>query len=173
MRRCQIFTADYCAARIGRCSGLHEALFYEDLPDSRVLCRLCPHGCTIAEGSRGICGVRENAGGKLASINYGMLTSISSDPVEKKPLRRFMPGTYTYSCGSYGLQPDVPALPELVDRARQAGRDRSAAGRFCPHGKGGRLPIRCLHLQRAHGVSTNGCLPPRGAARHAGLKTIS
>jgi pyruvate formate lyase activating enzyme len=81
---------------------LHEALFYELLPESRVQCRLCPHLCTIAEGHRGACSVRENAGGRLMSINYGLLTSISADPVEKKPLRRFIPGTQTYSCGSFG-----------------------------------------------------------------------
>jgi pyruvate formate lyase activating enzyme len=81
---------------------LHEALFYDSLPNQLVHCRLCPHSCTIREGSRGECGVRENADGKLFSINYGMLTSISADPVEKKPFRRFMPGTQTYSCGSFG-----------------------------------------------------------------------
>lgn len=81
---------------------MHEALFYEELPGRQVRCVLCPHRCAIAEGRRGTCGVRENAGGKLMSVNYGMLTSIAADPVEKKPLRRFMPGTYTYSCGSFG-----------------------------------------------------------------------
>jgi pyruvate formate lyase activating enzyme len=81
---------------------LHEALFYDDLPDSKVKCRLCPHLCTIAPGHRCACGVRENVDGALMSLSYGMLTSISDDPVEKKPLKRFMPGTYTYSCGSFG-----------------------------------------------------------------------
>ena len=81
---------------------MHEALFYDDLPEMRVKCKLCPHYCTIGKGQRGKCGVRENSEGRLMSINYGLLTSISSDPVEKKPLRRFLPGTHTYSCGSFG-----------------------------------------------------------------------
>lgn len=81
---------------------MHEALYWDRLPSRVVKCKLCPHFCAIQEGHRGACGVRENTGGRLMSINCGMLTSISADPVEKKPLRRFMPGTYTYSCGSFG-----------------------------------------------------------------------
>lgn len=81
---------------------MREALFYDKLPDGLVKCRLCPHFCAIHEGKRGLCGVRENRGGALMSMNWGLLTSISADPVEKKPLNRFMPGTYTYSCGSFG-----------------------------------------------------------------------
>jgi pyruvate formate lyase activating enzyme len=81
---------------------LHEALFYDKQPDTSVRCKLCPRYCLIQAGGRGLCGVRKNADGTLMSINYGLLASISTDPVEKKPLRRFMPGTYTYSCGSFG-----------------------------------------------------------------------
>ena len=81
---------------------MREALFYEKLPDAVVRCRLCPHGCVIPPGKRGNCCVRENDSGTLIAINYGMLTSIAADPVEKKPLRRFMAGTSTYSCGSFG-----------------------------------------------------------------------
>ena len=81
---------------------MREAMYYDKLPSSAVKCGLCPHLCTIAEGHRGACGVRENSGGELLTINYGMLTSISADPIEKKPLKRFLPGTFTYSCGSFG-----------------------------------------------------------------------
>ncbi len=79
-----------------------EALFFERLASGAVQCHLCPHGCRIGEGGRGICGVRENRGGTLHSMNYGLLTSIAADPVEKKPLRHFLPGTRTLSCGSFG-----------------------------------------------------------------------
>lgn len=81
---------------------MHEAMFWRPLEGGSVQCWLCPHLCRIAEGRRGACGVRENVGGTLMSANYGLLTSIASDPVEKKPLNRFMPGTRTLSCGSFG-----------------------------------------------------------------------
>ena len=65
-------------------------------------CTLCPRGCTIADGKTGFCGVRQNVGGELFSLSYGHPVSIAIDPVEKKPLARFMPGTRTFSLGTFG-----------------------------------------------------------------------
>jgi pyruvate formate lyase activating enzyme len=84
-----------------------EARFYEK-QDSRVRCLLCPHLCSIAENGIGLCGVRQNMGGTLVSINYGCITAMHNDPVEKKPLCRFMPGTYTFSIGSFGCNLACP-----------------------------------------------------------------
>ena len=79
-----------------------EAMFYEKIENGKVHCFLCPHNCRIPENGRGRCGVRKNMGGILYSLNYGEISSIGVDPIEKKPLHRFHPGTYILSVGSVG-----------------------------------------------------------------------
>ena len=81
---------------------MREAFFYEKLKDSRVKCHLCPHGCIIGGGKRGICGVRENKNGVLYSLNYGKLIAENLDPIEKKPLFHFLPGSLSYSIATVG-----------------------------------------------------------------------
>lgn len=81
---------------------MKEAILYQKLEDGKVKCAVCSHRCTIAEGRRGICGVRENRGGILYSLNYGIAVSVAIDPIEKKPLYHFMPGTKTYSFAAAG-----------------------------------------------------------------------
>ncbi len=80
----------------------HEARYYEKLPDQVVRCLLCPHRCRITPGRSGLCMGRVNHDGRLIAESYGCLTSIALDPIEKKPLRRFYPGSYILSVGSYG-----------------------------------------------------------------------
>ena len=65
-------------------------------------CDVCFHHCDIPEGRRGFCGARANIGGKVVPENYGRITALALDPVEKKPLRRFHPGSMVLSVGSYG-----------------------------------------------------------------------
>jgi pyruvate formate lyase activating enzyme len=79
----------------------HEARFYETVGE-RVRCLLCPHNCLIASGKRGLCGVRENRDGTLYSLIFGLASSIHPDPIEKKPLFHFLPGTTAISFGSVG-----------------------------------------------------------------------
>jgi pyruvate formate lyase activating enzyme len=81
---------------------MKEALFYEKQSDGSVICNLCPHGCHIALGCAGLCGVRRNTGGALFAESYGCISSLSLDPIEKKPLYRFYPGGMILSAGSYG-----------------------------------------------------------------------
>jgi len=81
---------------------MQEALFYEKLKEGKVQCRLCPRRCTIAEGKRGFCGVRENTSGRLCSLVYGKLCSMNIDPIEKKPLFHFAPGTQCLSICTVG-----------------------------------------------------------------------
>jgi pyruvate formate lyase activating enzyme len=81
---------------------MREALLYEKLADDLVRCVLCRHRCRIAPGRRGICHVRENRGGSLWSLVYGMLVAGNVDPVEKKPLFHFLPGSLTYSIATVG-----------------------------------------------------------------------
>lgn len=80
---------------------MKEAMLY-DQSDGDVICRLCPNNCKIREERRGTCGVRENRGGKLFSLVYGKTVSINIDPIEKKPLFNFYPGTDVLSIGTIG-----------------------------------------------------------------------
>jgi pyruvate formate lyase activating enzyme len=81
---------------------MKEAGFYEKLGDEKVQCRLCAHECVIVPGKRGICGVRENRDGTLYSLVYGKIISQHVDPIEKKPLFHFLPGTRAYSVATVG-----------------------------------------------------------------------
>ena len=80
---------------------MREALLWHS-EDGRVRCRLCPHACKIAEGRAGVCGVRRNVGGVLYATTYGRVTSIAVDPIEKKPVYHYRPGTRALSLGSVG-----------------------------------------------------------------------
>jgi pyruvate formate lyase activating enzyme len=81
---------------------MKEALFYEKRDDGSVKCRLCCHYCAIAEGKRGICGIRENSNGRLNSLVYGKVIAQNIDPIEKKPLFHFLPGSTSYSIATAG-----------------------------------------------------------------------
>lgn len=80
---------------------MKEARFYEAHGDG-VRCLLCPHHCLIREGGRGICRSRECRDGKLYALSYGRACALAVDPVEKKPLRGFMSGTYCLSLSCTG-----------------------------------------------------------------------
>ena len=87
---------------------MHEALHFTRVDKRTVECRLCPHRCRIVPGKRGICGVRENQDGTLVSLVYGKLAASHVDPVEKKPLFHFLPGTLTYSIATVGCNLACP-----------------------------------------------------------------
>lgn len=77
-------------------------MFYEKLEENMVHCHLCSHHCRISVGKRGICSVRENINGKLYSLVYGKLIASAIDPIEKKPLFHFLPGSSAYSIATVG-----------------------------------------------------------------------
>lgn len=79
-----------------------EALYYERLADGRVRCTLCPHLCHIADGYRGACGVRLHHRGRLVSLVYDRVVARHVDPIEKKPLYHFLPGSTAYSIATVG-----------------------------------------------------------------------
>lgn len=79
-----------------------EAKWWKTLENGKILCTLCPRFCTIGEGQYGFCYVRQNHNGKLYSIAYGRPTGFGIDPVEKKPLNHFLPGTKILSFGTAG-----------------------------------------------------------------------
>lgn len=73
-----------------------------------MICALCPHHCDLREGQTGLCRARTNKDGVIFCNNYGRLTSLSLDPIEKKPLHRFHPGSLILSAGSYGCNLRCP-----------------------------------------------------------------
>jgi pyruvate formate lyase activating enzyme len=81
---------------------MREALFYEKIGDGKVRCFLCAQHCTISPGKRGICAVRENRDGTLFSLVYGRIIAGNIDPIEKKPLFHFHPGSRSYSIATVG-----------------------------------------------------------------------
>lgn len=87
---------------------MREAMYYKKL-EGRALCQLCPNKCIIKEGYKGICGTRFHKDGVLYAENYGLVTAVQIDPVEKKPLYHWRQGgTNILSVGSYGCNLKCP-----------------------------------------------------------------
>lgn len=82
--------------------NLKEAQWWELTDNNKILCTLCPRYCKIGEGQPGFCYIRQNRNGKLVTIGYGRPTGFAIDPVEKKPLNHFLPGTEILSFGTAG-----------------------------------------------------------------------
>lgn len=82
--------------------GLHEARWWEPEANGKVHCYLCPRHCHIGEGQAGFCFIRANEGGKLYSLGYAHPAALQIDPIEKKPLNHFLPGTRAFSMGTAG-----------------------------------------------------------------------
>ena len=108
---------------------MKEAYLYEKMEENRVRCLLCSHRCLIKDGGRGICGVRENRSGVLISLVYGKVIARHVDPIEKKPLFHFLPGSRSYSIATVGCNfkclfcqnADISQMPS--DRGQIWGED--------------------------------------------------
>ncbi|MBW1706551.1 MAG: AmmeMemoRadiSam system radical SAM enzyme [Deltaproteobacteria bacterium] len=108
---------------------MKEAYLYEKLENEKVRCHLCNHNCLIKGGARGICGVRENRVGTLISLVYGKVIARHCDPIEKKPLSHFLPGSLSYSIATVGCNfrcsfcqnSDISQMPS--DQNRIIGED--------------------------------------------------
>jgi len=107
---------------------MREALLYEAMDEQRVRCGLCAHRCIIKPDETGICGVRINEKGRLFSLVYGQSISAGSDPIEKKPLFHFQPGSSSFSIATVGCNfkcdfcqnSDISQMPK--DQGRIMGR---------------------------------------------------
>lgn len=78
------------------------ALLYKKIDGNRIQCQLCPHRCTLIEEQLGVCRVRKNIAGELFSLNYDRVTTTHLDPIEKKPLYHFLPGSSSFSLATMG-----------------------------------------------------------------------
>ncbi len=81
---------------------IKEGVLFDSLPDNKVKCNVCSYRCTIAEGKLGVCRTRQNRNGKIYTLIYNTVSSEAVDPIEKKPLYHFLPGTLSYSLGTIG-----------------------------------------------------------------------
>ena len=81
---------------------LHRAILYERLADNRAKCNVCQRRCNIADGKVGVCLTRVNKGGDIYSTIYNVVSSMAADPIEKKPVYHYLPGTKCFSLGSFG-----------------------------------------------------------------------
>lgn len=108
---------------------MHPASYFVNTLSRQVQCTLCPHYCKILPGEHGRCQTRTNKGGRLYSLSYGLISAVSTDPVEKKPLYHFLPGSSILSLGSLGCnltcdfcqncgisQPDPEAFSQYPER---------------------------------------------------------
>ncbi|NTU59553.1 MAG: AmmeMemoRadiSam system radical SAM enzyme [Deltaproteobacteria bacterium] len=164
---------------------VREALLWEPLEAGAVRCALCSHRCRVAPGRAGLCGVRENRGGALHTLVYGRLVAESVDPVEKKPLYHFQPGSLSYSiatagcnfrcahCQNYAIsqaerhQGRLPgrfaAAEAVVERALEAGC-RSLSYTYTEPTVFFEYALDCMKLARAAGLRnvfvSNGYMTP-------------
>ena len=77
-------------------------LYKKSSKTQKIRCEICANYCKIADGNLGICRQHKNINGELFDTSYGIVSSLSPDPIEKKPLNHFLPGTFTYSIGGFG-----------------------------------------------------------------------
>ncbi|NLF80231.1 MAG: AmmeMemoRadiSam system radical SAM enzyme [Clostridia bacterium] len=87
---------------------MREVAPYKKYGNGMVSCAVCPHRCRISEGRRGRCFLRENQGGRLLALNYGYTVASAVDPIEKKPLYHFLPGSLVYSFAAAGCNMHCP-----------------------------------------------------------------
>ncbi len=166
---------------------MQEAKFYQKLENNRTSCQLCNHYCQIVSNNNGICRARKNIDGRLFSLNYGKIIAEHIDPIEKKPLYHFLPGTLTYSIACAGcnfhclncqnsdisqLTPKlintIDALPEIspeeiIERVLAAGCP-SIAYTYTEPTIFAEFALSCMKLARHHGLAnvwvSNGYMSP-------------
>ena len=149
-----------------------EASYYERRPGDLCACKLCPRGCILAPGETGHCGTRTNSGGTLVLPFYGLVSSIALDPIEKKPLRLFLPGSLTFSVGFWHCTMDCPFCQnwEIAHPDRVEGRYIEPGELIALARKSGCPSISftysepCLHIEYL--------VEAMVLARAAGLKTV-
>ncbi len=86
--------------------SLHEAQWYDRLGGNKIRCRVCPRECVVGDRERGFCGVKENRGGRYYTLVYGQCAALNVDPIEKKPLFHFLPGSVALSLATAGCNMD-------------------------------------------------------------------
>lgn len=154
-----------------------EALLYKKLPDKSVMCQVCNHQCRVANGQRGICGVRENRNGQLYSLVYGRAITEQVDPIEKKPLYHFLPKTETLSWATLGCNFRCLNCQNADISQTNPGEDLSISGQELPPERivQDALDNNCPSISYTYTEPTiflEYALATMKLARQAGLKNI-
>ncbi len=155
---------------------LKEAMFYKKMEDGEVSCFLCSHHCLISDGTFGICSVRENRKGLLSTHAYGKLIARNIDPIEKKPLYHFLPGSRSFSIAAIGCNfqcgfcqnwqiSQVEEAKTLASLPKKWHRKRWSSSKRIGNGK------HLLHLRRAH-YFFRVCLWNKSVGKKNGLSNV-
>ena len=112
-----------------------EARYWEPRPDRAVVCTLCPHRCHVGEGLYGVCGVRRNDGGRLETLVYGLTAAVNVDPIEKKPLFHFLPGSRSLSVATVGCSFKCAFCQNHDISQASKGKKRELFGRYVSPGE--------------------------------------
>ncbi len=117
------------------------ALYFSSIDDEKVRCELCPHNCVLSHDQVGFCLTRKNENGVLKALNYGMVTSIALDPIEKKPLYHLNPGDRILSVGTFGCNLKCPfcqnwTISQEVAPARKITPEQLVSLAFARNSKG-------------------------------------
>ncbi|GIW44324.1 MAG: AmmeMemoRadiSam system radical SAM enzyme [Candidatus Binatia bacterium] len=155
-------------------SSVREALFWHPLPDGKVRCTLCALDCKISRGRRGACGVRVNVEGKLFTLVYGRLVARHVDPIEKKPLFHFLPGSLSYSIATVGC--NFRCLHCQNYEISQAPKEKGVVTAGSDDGAGDDPEVLCLTLREAGARIPGEDVSPEevvNAALRSGCRSIS
>ena len=126
-------------------NGMTKAVSEENGGSGIAICEVCFRHCRIPEGRKGFCGVRKNTGGQIKPVNYGIVTGLALDPIEKKPLKRFCPGSRILSAGSFGCNLKCPFCQnheisqsgeEIIERSERVMPDELVEIALSATGKG-------------------------------------
>jgi pyruvate formate lyase activating enzyme len=131
-----------------------EAKFYQKLPNRKIKCKLCPRECTVGDKERGYCGVRENRGGVYYTLVHSRVCAAHVDPIEKKPLFHYLPGTTAFSLATAGCNVNCKFCQNWdisQSRPEQIPADYAPPQRIADW-RSSTLPDHRLHLQRAGGL---------------------
>jgi pyruvate formate lyase activating enzyme len=110
-------------------AGEHEGRYWTPVEGGKILCQLCPRACRLGEGQRAFCFVRMNQGGRMVLTTYGRSSGFCIDPIEKKPLNHFLPGTSVLSFGTAGCNLGCKFCQNWdISKAREWDRLADSAG---------------------------------------------
>ncbi|HUU45839.1 MAG TPA: AmmeMemoRadiSam system radical SAM enzyme [Acidobacteriota bacterium] len=112
-----------------------KAMFWEARPDGAVVCTLCPHRCHVGKDKYGVCGVRRNTDGRLETLVYELAAAINIDPIEKKPLFHFLPGSQSLSVATVGCSFKCPFCQNHDISQITKGKSRAIVGRHVTPGE--------------------------------------
>jgi hypothetical protein len=152
--------------------------YWHALDDGRIQCDVCPRACRLREGQRGLCFVRGRVDDQIVLASYGRSSGFCVDPIEKKPLNHFLPGSSVLSFGTAGCNLACRFCQNWdISKSREIDTLHGVAAGAGRHGRRPGLPVGGVHVQRPgdlHGVrhGRRRCLPGAGDQRGGGERRL-